>query len=771
MLIPLLVALIAPQADLPVVVVDRDNVRITESCVLRVADGSVIPDADGNGVVQVAADDITVRFEPGSVLRGARVGDSEGFAPWDTLTGVGIRVDGVRRVRIVGAAVAGFKVGLQASDCDGLVVEDSRFDDNFRQRLGSTPQREDPADWLWPHENDQHQWRDRYGGAVVVEGATGVTLRKVRVRTGQNGIILDRVERSRVVDCDASFLSGWGLALWRSSDNLVSRNAFDFCVRGYSHDVYNRGQDSAGILCFEACQRNIFIENSATHGGDGFFGFGGKESLGETPPPAPGFDYAIAGCTENVFIGNDLSHAVAHGLEHTFSDRCVVLANRIVDNAICGIWGGYSNAWVIEENTFEGNGAMGYGLERGAINIEHGGGHTIRRNTFVNNRVALHLWWDDDKGLLGTPGVKARYMGPVGNEFSHNLVRIDRHHPFAWVGGKPPPLTVLQVRDTDGTHAKGNAYYDNAVELAFDGAQELDLTPGVSLVTEDQGGRPPVTGAWKAEGETSPVGARAPLRGRRNIIMGEWGPWDHEAPLLRFAGAGPAGDRWQLLGASNAEVSVSGPILSRVWRRDGLVEIDCVPKAEGLCRYTVQVSSGGSRWVRDGAMLRTTWRCTAFPSPVDPRTDLGAWRAGATTGGTSFQIDGELNLPLGGGGLRSIPGLAASRDRLPGGSNYGIIATTELTLPAGDWTLRTTSDDGVRVRVRIDGGDPATVLENWTHHAPEQNSGSFRLPAPARVQIDLEYFQLDGHAVLRLELFPSPDAGSSGFKPTNGSGR
>ncbi|MCC6950939.1 MAG: right-handed parallel beta-helix repeat-containing protein [Phycisphaerales bacterium] len=755
MLTPLVISLLVQHADLPVVVVDRDNVRITESCIIRVPEGTIIPDTDGDGVIHVVADDVTVRFEPGAVLRGASVGDTPGLAAWDTLTGIGVRVDGVRRVRIEHAKVAGYKVGLYASNCDGFGLEGARFHDNFRQRLRSTPQREDSADWLWPHENDRHEWMSRYGGAVVVERASGVAIRDVRVRTGQNGIILDRVQRSRIVDCDASFLSGWGLALWRSSDNLVSRNALDFCVRGYSHDVYNRGQDSAGILCFEACQRNIFIENSATHGGDGFFGFGGKESLGETPPPSPDFDYAAAGCTENVFIGNDLSHAVAHGLEHTFSDRCIVIANRIVDNAICGIWGGYSNGWAVEDNTFEDNGAMGYGLERGAINIEHGGGHLIRNNTFVNNRVALHLWWDDDKGLLATPGVRARYKGPSHNEFSHNLVRIDGHHPFAWVGGKPPPLTVLQVRDPDGTHAKGNAYHANVVELASDGAQEFDLSAGISLLTDGAAERPSTSGAWKAEGLSSPLGARAALRGRQHIIMGEWGPWDHESPMMRYAGAGAGADRWQVFGATRAVVGASDDVHARVWNRDGMVEIECVPVAEGLCQYALSVDAGGASWQKQGAMLRTTWHCSAFPSPVDPRQDLAAWRA-AGPGGTSFQLRGDLNLPLGGGGLRSLPGLGVARDSLPGGSNYGIIALTELPLPAGAWTVRTTSDDGVRVRVRIDGAEPRTVIEDWTHHAPAQDSGTFDLPSDARVQIEVEYFQLDGHAVLRLELLRGP---------------
>ncbi len=97
-----------------------------------------------------------------------------------------------------------------------------------------------------------------------------MTVRRVKVWRGQNGVVLDHVLKCQVYDCDCSFLSGWGVALWRSNGNVVARNALDFCVRGYSHGVYNRGQDSAGILCFEQSCDNIIAYNSATHCGDGF---------------------------------------------------------------------------------------------------------------------------------------------------------------------------------------------------------------------------------------------------------------------------------------------------------------------------------------------------------------------------------------------------------------------------------------------------------------------------------------------------------------------
>ncbi|MHC5114054.1 MAG: right-handed parallel beta-helix repeat-containing protein, partial [Planctomycetota bacterium] len=241
-------ALVTVLAAPPEVVVDRDDVVIRETCTVRVG-SEPIRDVAGDGVVRIVGDGITVEFV-GERLRGA----ADDVAP-DTLTGVGIRITG-ERVTVRGARVSGFKAGIVAQLADGLVIEDCDVSGNFRQRLGSTPQREDVADWLRPHENDANEWLDRYGAALWIEDSSAPTVRRLRVRDGQNGIVLDQVSGARIHDNDCSFLSGWGLAMWRTSDSLVSENAFDFCIRGYSHDVYNRGQDSAGILMFEQCSRN-----------------------------------------------------------------------------------------------------------------------------------------------------------------------------------------------------------------------------------------------------------------------------------------------------------------------------------------------------------------------------------------------------------------------------------------------------------------------------------------------------------------------------------
>ncbi|MHC4608640.1 MAG: right-handed parallel beta-helix repeat-containing protein, partial [Planctomycetota bacterium] len=309
-----------------------------------------IADADGNGVIQITGEGVTVDFA-GQALHGAEPG------PPDSFNGTGVSITG-QDVTLRGARISGFKVGIHARQANSLLIENCDLSGNFRQRLRSTPQREDPSDWLRPHANDDNEWLKNYGAGLYLEDSVNAKVRRVRAWGTQNGIVLDRVGGAEIYDNDCSFGSGWGLALWRSSRNVITRNACDFRIRGYSHGVYNRGQDSAGILLFEQCERNTITHNSATHCGDGLFGFAGAEALGQTKPnPNPRWHHD-RGSNRNIIAANDFSYAAAHGLEMTFSFGNRIFKNRLVGNAICGIWGGYSQTSFIVQNTIEDNGDM-----------------------------------------------------------------------------------------------------------------------------------------------------------------------------------------------------------------------------------------------------------------------------------------------------------------------------------------------------------------------------------------------------------------------------
>ncbi len=344
---------------------DSNDLVITKSTELK---------GNRRGMIRIKGDNITLDCT-GATLVG--VDDK----PADGYTGFGLVAENCKNLTIKGLSVRAYKVGMHFTNCDGLKLIDCDVSRNFRQHLKSTPRGEVGADWLYGHENDDHEWMRHYGAGIYVENSKNVTVQRCRARNGQNGLCLDRVTESAVIDCDMSFMSGWGLAMWRSSKNDISNNKFDWCMRGFSHKVYHRGQDSAGIFVFEQCSDNVFAYNSATHGGDGFFLYAGNETLKKT---------GKGGCNRNILYRNDFSHAAANGIECTFSDGNVFVEN-ILDECDHGVWAGYSYNTTIVGNHIGGC--------NNGVSIEHGHDNRIESNTFDRCGIGVHAWANHNKEL------------------------------------------------------------------------------------------------------------------------------------------------------------------------------------------------------------------------------------------------------------------------------------------------------------------------------------------------------------------------------------
>lgn len=709
----------AQDGPLPAVPVAADDVEITASCRIRLA-GGVLADDERDGVLRITADDVTVDLA-GAHLRGAEPGVDP-----DAYEGVGIWITG-DRVTLKNARVSGYRCAIRVSGATGVVLAGCDVSDNRRQRLRSTPEAEDPADWLRPHANDQDEWMELYGAAIWAEDCGELVVRDCRARDGQNGLVLVRSNDSQVYDNDLSFLSGWGVALWRSSRNLISRNALDFCVRGYSHGVYNRGQDAAGILCFEQSSDNEFVENSATHGGDGFFGFAGKEALGEMPPPSADFDYAGRGCNGNVLYKNDLSYAAAHGIEMTFSFDNWFRSNRLVENAICGIWAGYARDTWILDNDLERNGDAGYGLERGGVNAEHAQGLQVRDNRFRGNACGVHLWWDEDAQLRDLPWMRANGMACGDNQVGGNAFAGDA----VGVHLRACPSVVGE-----------NRFEDVERELVVEGEPPED---GPILAIEIDVALP----SPEILGETHPVGARAHLRGREHIVMTAWGPYDHEGMHARRL---PTDDarvhRWEILGGANAKraAELEGCQATAVADGGSMIFEARSNRPGGVARYAAwfEHEATGDRVEITGTIVASPWEVTSFAWTADPREDADAWRAEAGKG-VAWTAP-RLDLAFGTGGPAAV---GAPAD--VGADRFGTLATTKVTLPAGRWRVRTTSDDGIRVWV-----DGDLVIDDWTWHAPKRADAEVLIERPQEVELRVEHFELDGLAVLQVALEPAP---------------
>lgn len=762
----------AAQQDLPLVTVTADNTRIDRSCRVEFAPDAVIADADGNGVIQIVADGITVEFAPDAALRGAPAG-----TPWDTLAGTGIRIDGAADVTLRNARVHGYHAGIWATNANGLTIDGADVSDNYRAHLKSTPVAEDGSDWLSAHHNDENQWLSQYGAAIYIEDSRAIDIHDVTCRRGQNGILLDRVDDSKIYDNDCSFLSGWGLGLWRSNRNTISRNAFDFCVRGHVEGVYNRGQDSAGILCFEQCNDNVFAENSATHGGDCFFAFAGLEAIGdnwlnkerqrlrrEHPgqrnidslieiPDDVAADLSAKGCNRNLLIANDFSYAPAHGIEMTFSEGNIFAKNRLVQNAICGVWGGYSQDTLIAENLFEGNGGMAYGLERGGVNMEHGSGNTIVANTFRNNLAAVHFWWDPDPGPNTLPGVMGNYRGASENIISGNTFILNADHPFTSPRHARAELVILQLRGTP-EHVHDNAYDHNKTEISIPNGVEFRLDEGLTV---DRDGETPdyEIPDYTAYGQNSPVGARPDLRGRDAIIMTEWGPWDHESPMVRLLGASAAGRQYQVFGVQGpvkAElVSGEGASVSVEQSATGASSDPAVVTisgaGSGVLPYKVRLSGKDLDEQIAGTFVSTKWEAKFWTWQTDPLEDVEAWRKEVSGDNVITVATGSLDFNYGFGGPKDqhISDEINASDL--GSDKFSMIARTTIPLDAGKWRIKTLSDDGVRVF--IDGNQ---VLERWDIHGPTPDQATFDLAEPRDVEFVVEHFENDGYAVFQFQI-------------------
>jgi parallel beta-helix repeat protein len=467
------------------IVLDRDDIEITRSVVVKPGTYHVC-DRNGDGVLRIVADGVTVTLD-GVTLDGAA-----GGAEPDGFEGIGIAVADCSNVRIEGGALRGFRVAVRGARAHGIRLEGVDVSGNRAMRLRSTPAREDQTDWLWPHENDRGEWETRYGAGISLSDCEHATVERCRARGSQNGLLLLRCRAARVRDNDFSFLSGWGIAMYRSTRCEVVDNRCDFCVRGYSHGVYARGQDSAGILAFEQCSDNVFARNSATHSGDGFFLYAGHETTQRT---------GQGGSNRNVVDGNDFSQAVANGIEATFSAGNRFTGN-VLDECDHGVWAGYSYETLIRGNTIRRCGS--------GVSIEHGHDNTIEENTIEDCRRGIHLWWDDDAEFLASAYGRAQ-----DSSSSRNTVRANRV-----TGGG----TALLFDSDTGSRVEGNVVAGAAAGIDARGGTTFAVCD--DNVFEDARARQP---------DERPRGGMP--RGREHIVIGEWGPLDPRLPALVPFGA------------------------------------------------------------------------------------------------------------------------------------------------------------------------------------------------------------------------------------------
>lgn len=680
------------------------------------------PSSLDSAVITIRGNDITVDFT-GATMEGV-----DPQSPPDLAAGVAIRVDGGRDIHIRGARVRGYKVGILARRTRGLTLEENDLSYNWKPRLYSLVGHESLVDWLSFHHGENDEWL-RYGAAVYLADVKGGEIRDNRAVQGMNGLLLVRSDSLRIAANDFSYDSGLGIGLYRSSHNEIVHNRLDYDVRGYSEGFYRRGQDSAGLLMYEQSSHNLVAYNSATHGGDGLFLWAGQSTM----------DSGEGGANDNVFFANDFSFAPANCMEATFS-RNAFVANRL-EGCEYGLWGGYSFDSKVVGNRFIRN--------RFGVGIEHGQDNLILSNSFDGDSTAVSVWGKpvepSDWVYPKVRDTRSRDYRVENNRFGENrvAVRADNTIDLSVEGNELVGVdSPMVLRDTTNFRASGNSISERAAA----GAAHDDHFPSVpeaytALAPEPLGITP----------ATNPLATRP----RSSIVVDEWGPYDWHSPKLWPVDSGRA---------APLRLAVLGP--PGEWRVAERTGIEALSKSAGRTMDTITVTprTGGAmtdwqlvleyrgeatvspRGVRAAAGEPVRFSYARFEPAVRWTTRIFEWTDSAPPG-----PDAKALISL----LRSTPRATLRLPRLDL-EGYGELikkvtperflleASGTMELLPGTYTLRTISDDGVRVWI-----DGKLAIDNWSPH--ESRLDFVTLPA-GRHEMKVQYFQLGGWGELRVEV-------------------
>lgn len=698
----------------------RPGLVITES--VRIRPGTyrlTAPASIDSALVTVRGDGIVVD------LSGVRlVGTREGAEP-DEAQGIAFRVEGGQGVTLRGGTVRGYRFGIVARGTRGLRIEGTDLSHGWKPRLFSQVGHESLVDWLSFHQNEKREWM-RFGAALYLEDVRGGEIRGVRAVQGMNALLMTRTDSVTVRDNTFAFNSGLGIGMYRSSDNVIARNVMDYNVRGYSHGWYRRGQDSAALLMYEQSHRNVVAWNSMTHGGDGLFLWAGQHTM----------DTGQGGANDNLFFGNDFSFAPTNGMEATFS-RNRFVANLVEGNDH-GLWGGYSYESLVEGNCFARN--------RVAIAVEHGQDDRVVRNSFLGDTTAIYLWanpiepsdwgypkhrdtrsrdWTITDNLFGGHLTQWRVLQTTGLDTARNQ---DRRMAAGGAGAGP-----------GAPRAPGRALHE-AAPLGCDprqllGARHDSLAPRLPGIVPRL-----ARGPW-------------PRRERAAIVVDEWGPFDWQSPKLwpadtmadavRLRTLGPAG-RWRVTG------------------RDGVAALSA---ARGIIGDTLTVipESGRERDWR----VALEYVGAATVAPDGARTPAGRpvrfgferWAPAASWEVRYFTWTDTLRDPHRAPGnldaiLAQAPLMSRRESRLDHQwyrprlglpqERWALDARTTLDLPPGEYSLRTISDDAVRVWV-----DGRLVIDRA---APGGSELHYAALAGGRHEVRVAFYQLGGWTELRVDV-------------------
>ncbi len=376
-----------------------------------------IPDPQEKGVLVIAASGTTLD------LTGVTLESGDSLPA--TFVGLGVVSRGVDAATIISGVIRGYRFGIRLEGGHSHVIRESNLSGSRAQALRSTPDRFDEADWL---DIFRPSVFEAYGAGLYLWRTEGVSVMSITATGAQNGIGLFESRGALLSDNQVSGNTGWGIHLWQSSQNTITRNRATRNVRCES-STYRRGCDSAALLLRQRSDSNTITDNDLSHSGDGLFLSGHRPDL----QPSVG----------NLIARNDASHSWHNGFEATFSWNNTFIDN-IADSSDYGFWLGYSSGSTVLGNTIIGSRTAG-------IAIEHGSDNLVSGNVIIGGPTGIQIF-------------APRFDGPDSRGY-----RVD-DNVFARLG------RALILERTSQVRLRGNLFDDVA-----DGIVADSETSGVQL--------------------------------------------------------------------------------------------------------------------------------------------------------------------------------------------------------------------------------------------------------------------------------------------------
>lgn len=659
----------------------------------------------------------------------------------DAFTGLGLSIKGGDKITIKNLNIKGYKVALLAEDVDSLQIINCNFSFNYRPKLYSQWDREDFADWLSYHKNEEEEWL-RYGAGAYLKNCNEATVKGLVVHQGQNGILLNNCNNGLFYNNTIQFNSGLGVGLYRSSGNRIMHNRLDWNVRGYSHGKYQRGQDSAGILCYEQSHENTFAYNSATHSGDGFFLWAGQSTM----------DTGEGGCNDNLIYGNDFSQAPTNGVEITFSRNRVI--NNVLEECRYGVWGGYSYGSTIAGNQIA---HCDYGIA-----IEHGQQNRIERNRFHALETGIQIWerssQPKDWGYAKARSVDSRDYVIRDNLFSGVEV------PFKLSGSDSVSVYQNILLDYEQLLKAEHANEDLRLSdnQLYKGASWGDAKPFQSentvLATSAVDTNHVLLGAYDFMPPPMLDGIDAILpedhpRGRQYILMNEWGPYNFQYPSIWlreinekeyvFLLMGPKGN-WKAVGGTGLDglnpKTGTFPATFKIQRQQGNPALSVLFEfiGEGFIDQFGQAVAKGTVYpfsfhrFEKPLEWQVSWH--AFQEGVNLEDVYPSFEELAVSEALAEEKKEELVYHWWGSPQKGVPV-----------DHFATLATSQPSFEPGQYRIVISSDDGLRFYI-----DDELKIDHWEAH--ESSVKEIEVSLEGQHSFRLEHYEVKGLSAIDFRI-------------------